>query len=105
MHWNEEFPGFMSVLSSLKYAPFNTETNPYSKYWANGNPKVCGIVIHVVQNGHIKRLTDPDIELPVIEICGTNIMKNYMALPANPGHSLKIKMPILVLLVKNVKII
>jgi hypothetical protein len=49
-------------------------------------------------------LTDPDIELPVIEVSGTNINKNYISLPANPAASLKIKMPILVLLVKNVKI-
>ena len=55
-----------------------------------------------VRNGHIKRLTDQDIDLPVIEIVGTNIQKNYIALPANPQHSLRIKMPILVLLVKNV---
>jgi len=55
-----------------------------------------------VQNGHIKRLTDPDIELPVIEVSGININKNYISLPANPAASLKIKMPILVLLVKNV---
>ncbi len=57
-----------------------------------------------VQNGHIKRLTDTDIDLPVIEICGVNINKNLISLPANPNSSLKIKMPILVLLVKNVKI-
>lgn len=57
-----------------------------------------------VRNGHIKRLTDQDIDLPVIEIVGTNIQKNYIALPANPQHSLRIKMPILVLLVKNVKL-
>lgn len=55
-----------------------------------------------MQNGHIKRLTDPDIDLPVIEINGVNINKNYIALPANPSSSLKIKMPVLVLLVKNV---
>lgn len=57
---------------------------------------------NLVQNGHIKRLTDADIDLPVIEICGVNINKNFIALPSNPASSLKIKMPILVLLVKNV---
>jgi hypothetical protein len=31
-----------------------------------------------------------------------NINKNFIALPSNPASSLKIKMPILVLLVKNV---
>lgn len=38
-----------------------------------------------VQNGHIKRLTIQDIDLPVIEINGVNINKNYIALPANPS--------------------
>jgi hypothetical protein len=60
------------------------------------------MLYQVVQNGYIKRLTDQDIELPVIEICGNNILKNYIALPVNPSSSLKIKMPIFVLLVKNV---
>lgn len=55
-----------------------------------------------MRNGHIKRLTDPDIDLPVIEVAGTNIQRNFIALPANPQASLRIKMPILVLLVKNV---
>jgi hypothetical protein len=59
---------------------------------------------YLVQNGHIKRLTDGDIDLPVIEIFGVNINKNFLALPANPASSLRIKMPILVLLVKNVNI-
>lgn len=55
-----------------------------------------------VRNGHIKRITDQDIELPVFEISGSNIINNFIAFPANKNHSLKIKMPILVLLVKNV---
>lgn len=58
----------------------------------------------IVRNGHIKRLTDQDIDLPVIEICGTNIINNYLSIPNNPKASLKMKMPILVLLVKNVNI-
>jgi hypothetical protein len=55
-----------------------------------------------VSNGHIKRVTDQDIELPVFEIIGTNVQKNYIALPESDKSSLKIKMPILVILAKNV---
>jgi len=47
-------------------------------------------------------LTDQEIELPVIEILGTNIAKNYLAFPSNPASSMKIKFPILVILAKNV---
>lgn len=68
-----------------------------SKWDSNGN-----FPHHIVRNGHIKRLTDPDIDLPAIEISGTNILQNYLAVPANPKSSLKIKYPIIVLLVKNV---
>ena len=59
-------------------------------------------MLYLVKNGHIKRLTDPDIELPVIEIAGTNINHNYICLPSTPQKSLKIKYPIMVLLTKNV---
>jgi hypothetical protein len=55
-----------------------------------------------VRNGHIKRITDLDIELPVFEISGNNIVNNYIAFPGEKQGSLRIKMPILVLLVKNV---
>ena len=74
---------------------------PSKKYSPNGIQMVP-IPSIIVRNGHIKRLTDQDIDLPVIEICGTNIINNYLSIPNNPKASLKMKMPILVLLVKNV---
>ncbi len=57
-----------------------------------------------VRNGHIKRINDPDIELPVFEICGSNILNNFIAFPSSKNGNMKIKWPHLVLLVKNVKI-
>jgi hypothetical protein len=62
-------------------------------------------ILHSVRNGHIKRITDLDIELPVFEISGNNIINNYLAYPAGKNASMKIRMPILVLLVKNVELI
>jgi len=59
--------------------------------------------VYAVQNGHIKRITDQDIELPVFEISGTNIINNYIAFPAQKNQSMRIKFPVLVLLVKNVE--
>lgn len=55
-----------------------------------------------MRNGHIKRITDLDIELPVFEICGTNIINNFVAFPNQKNASMKVRFPILVLLAKNV---
>ena len=55
-----------------------------------------------MRNGHIKRITDTDIELPVFEISGSNVVNNYIAYPATKNASMHVKMPVLVLLVKNV---
>lgn len=57
-----------------------------------------------VKNGHIKRVIDPEIESAVIEIVGANINQNVIATPANIEASLGIRMPLIVLLVKNVYI-
>ena len=54
-----------------------------------------------VRNGHIKRLIDPDIQSPCIEIIGANVDLNYIFSPADPKKSLGIKMPTIVILVKN----
>ena len=55
-----------------------------------------------MRNGHIKRITDADIELPVFEISGSNVLNNFIAFPATKNASMRVKMPVLVLLVKNV---
>jgi Protein of unknown function (DUF667) len=49
-------------------------------------------------------VTDQDIDLPVFEISGSNIINNYIAYPSSKNSSMRIKMPILVLLAKNVVI-
>ena len=54
-----------------------------------------------VRNGHIKRLVDPDIQSPSIEIIGANVDANYIYTPADPKKSLGIKMPTIVFLIKN----
>lgn len=36
-----------------------------------------------VQNGHIKRLTDQDIQSSVLEIMGTNVTTAFITCPAN----------------------
>lgn len=56
-----------------------------------------------VRNGHIKRLTDPDIQSSVLELISSNVSTTYITCPADPEQTLGIKLPYLVMLVKNLK--
>lgn len=56
-----------------------------------------------VVNGHIKRPHDEDIQSNVLEIVGSNIQSTYITCPADPAATLGIKLPFLVMIVKNVK--
>ena len=55
-----------------------------------------------MKNGHIKRLLDSDIQSPSIEIIGANVDTNFIYTPSNRNKSLEIKMPTIVLLIKNI---
>lgn len=54
-----------------------------------------------VENGHIKRLTDEDIQSSVLEVAGANVSTAYITCPADPAKTLGIKLPFLVMIVKN----
>eukprot|EP00727_Mastigamoeba_balamuthi_P007582 m51a1_g3444 putative upf0468 protein (228) ;mRNA; r:662038-663025 len=54
-----------------------------------------------VKNGHIKRITDQDINSSVIEIVGANVNTCFIASPADPAKTLGIKLPYLVMIIKN----
>jgi len=56
-----------------------------------------------VRNGHIKRITDNDIQSLVLEIVGTNVSTTFITCPADPRKTLGIKLPYLVMIVKNMK--
>mmetsp|Transcript_11013 Transcript_11013/g.12588 ORF Transcript_11013/g.12588 Transcript_11013/m.12588 type:complete len:252 (+) Transcript_11013:86-841(+) len=56
-----------------------------------------------VRNGHIKRITDPDIQSSVLEIMGTNVSTNYIVCPNEAKKTLGIKLPFLVMILKNLK--
>lgn len=56
-----------------------------------------------VRNGHIKRITDNDIQSLVLEIVGTNVSTTYITCPADPKKTLGIKLPFLVMIIKNLK--
>lgn len=56
-----------------------------------------------VKNGHIKRITDEDIQSLVLEVVGCNVSTTYITCPADPRKTLGIKLPFLVMIVKNLK--
>lgn len=60
-------------------------------------------LLSAVKNGHIKRITDPDIQSSVLEICGTNVSTNFITCPAEAKKTLGVKLPFLVMIIKNVR--
>ena len=55
-----------------------------------------------VSNGHIKRMTDSDIQSSVLEIMGSNVSTTFISCPIDPKKVLGIKLPFLVMIIKNV---
>ncbi|XP_053614844.1 cilia- and flagella-associated protein 20-like [Plodia interpunctella] len=55
-----------------------------------------------VNNGHIKRLTDTEVNSIVLEIVSTNVATTYISCPRG-NQVLGIKLPFLVMIVKNLK--
>lgn len=76
--------GFLSILYSIGSKPL--------QIWSKQ-----------VRNGHIKRITDQDIQSSVLEIMGSNVSTNYISCPADPQKTLGIKLPFLVMIIKNLK--
>jgi len=56
-----------------------------------------------VKNGHIKRITDQDIQSSVLEIMGTNVSTSYIVCPADPKKTFGIKLPFIMMIIKNLK--
>lgn len=56
-----------------------------------------------VKNGHIKRITDADIQSSVLEIMSSNVSTTFITCPADPQKTLGIKLPFLVMIIKNLK--
>lgn len=65
--------------------------------------KIFNLYLCQVHNGHIKRLTDDDLKSVALEIIGVNVATTYITTPIEPRGSLAIKLPFLVLIVKNMK--
>lgn len=76
--------GFLSVFFSIGSAPL--------AIWKT-----------TVSNGHCKRLTDEDLRSVALEIAGVNVATTYITTPIDPRASLAIKLPFIVLIVKNMR--
>ena len=57
-----------------------------------------------MRNGHIKRITDEEIQSAVLEIMSSNVSTTFIVCPADPQKTLGIKLPFLVMIIKNVLI-
>ena len=56
-----------------------------------------------MRNGHIKRITDNDIRSSVLEVMSTNVSTTFISCPGDATKTLGIKLPFLVMLIKNLK--
>ncbi|XP_011700317.1 PREDICTED: cilia- and flagella-associated protein 20-like [Wasmannia auropunctata] len=56
-----------------------------------------------VKNGYIRRITDEEIKSLALEIAGTNVATTYIYCPADPKKVLGIKLPFLIIIIKNMK--
>lgn len=54
-----------------------------------------------MENGHIKRITDDDIQSSVLEIASANVATTFIKCPQDPERTLGIKLPFLVMIIKN----
>ncbi|OQV15229.1 Cilia- and flagella-associated protein 20 [Hypsibius exemplaris] len=76
--------GFMSILYSVGSKPL--------KLWSTE-----------VHNGHVKRITDADVQSLVLELLSSNVSTTWITCPPEKKQVLGIKLPFLVMIVKNLK--
>jgi len=84
MYRNSYQNGLLSILYSIGSKPLQT--------WQSE-----------VKNGHLKRITDEDIHSLVLELMSANVSTSFISCPIKPKDTLGIKLPFLVLIVKNMK--
>ena len=96
--------GFLSILYSIGSKPLEI----WDSQGRNATASLCvsanaRLVCLTVRNGHVKRITDEDIQSSVLEMMSTNVSTTYITCPADPYQTLGIKLPFLVMILKNVK--
>lgn len=81
----------------------NTYQRGFLTVFSSSGSKPLEIWDIVTKNGHAKRVTDEELKLMSFELMGANVATTYMVAPKCPCPSLGVKLPFLVLLVKNLK--
>uniref|UniRef100_A0A3Q3X783 CFA20 domain-containing protein n=1 Tax=Mola mola TaxID=94237 RepID=A0A3Q3X783_MOLML len=84
MFKNKFQSGFLSILYSVGSKPL--------QMWESK-----------VKNGRIERITDDDTNTQVLEVAGSIVSATYITCPADPNKTLGIKLPFLLMIVKNLK--
>jgi len=93
--------GFLSILYSIGSKPLQIWDKKVSLKKISND--LFTFFLLKVRNGHIKRITDNEIQSLVLEIVGTNVSTTYITCPADPKKTLGIKLPFLVMIIKNLK--
>lgn len=99
---DEDILSYLKTQPSLKMFKNTFQSGFLSILYSIGS-KPLQIWDKKVRNGHIKRITDNDIQSLVLEIVGTNVSTTYITCPADPKKTLGIKLPFLVMIIKNLK--
>lgn len=81
----------------------NTYQRGFLTVFSSSGSKPLEIWDVITKNGHAKRVTDAELKLMSFELIGVNVATTYMVAPKCPCPSLGVKLPFLVLLVKNLK--
>jgi hypothetical protein len=92
----------INQVSSQFYIPLGVNHCKYGIKKVSNHLLSLSSSFFLVRNGHIKRITDPDIQSSVLEIMGTNVSTTFIQCPADPKKTLGIKLPFLVMIIKNV---
>ncbi|XP_058123535.1 cilia- and flagella-associated protein 20-like [Anopheles ziemanni] len=81
----------------------NSFQHGFVSVFTSGGSKPLAIWDVHTKNGHCRRLTDEDLRSLTFELVGVNVATTYMVAPCNPCPSLAIKLPFLVMHVKNLR--
>ena len=96
--------GFLSILYSIGSKPLQIWDKKVRYPSRSYSQSTFSLSLSLqVRNGHIKRFTDNEIQSLVLEIVGTNVSTTYITCPADPKKTLGIKLPFLVMIIKNLK--
>lgn len=81
----------------------NTYQKGFLSIFSSTGSKPLAIWCVQAKNGHIKRVTDNDLNSLVLEMISSNVATTFICAPAPPCCSLAIKLPFIIMIVKNLK--